>query len=256
MNKIALTSVALLSVLAGTTVTSNTAFAKKHSLKHQTLSSVVLKDGQLSGIAKKGSKITVYHGKKVLKTSSIKSSHFTFKIKGIKKNWKIKLTATKKGYAKTSKTITARVTTPVIIQPKRNREYFSPSTDTLVLKQGKIIFGDNAIEPGNFNESNFLVFIRYTNTTSEKIDLSTLLIESIDATQSIGPVTKTLSPSIVADDSDYYDAAQIVDDFEFVNPGETVTTVVTWELESDTAPIELNFSSPDNFTNLGTLTYE
>ncbi|GAA3604084.1 hypothetical protein GCM10022296_04700 [Secundilactobacillus similis DSM 23365 = JCM 2765] len=256
MNKIALTSVTLLSVLAGTTVTNNTALAKKHSLKHQTLSSVVLKDGKLSGIAKTGSKITIYHGKKILKSSSIKTSHFTFKLKGIKKNWKIKLTATKKGYAKASKTVTARVTDTVTIQPKRKKEYFSDSTDTLVLKQGKITFGETAIEPSDFNDDNFLVFIRYTNTTSEKVDLSLLLIECIDATQNVGSVTKTLSEGWVADDSAYYDAAQIVDDSEYVNPGETVTTVATWELVSDTAPIELSFSSPENYNNLGALIYE
>ncbi|GAX04594.1 hypothetical protein IWT140_02236 [Secundilactobacillus pentosiphilus] len=260
MKKIALTSVAILSIVAGTLDPANTVFAKKHSLKHQSISSVVLRNGKLSGKAKSGSKISAYHGSKKLGSATIKNSHFTFKLKGVKNNWKVKLVAAKKGYKKATKTVVAHVSTsksgnytPVSVQPKPKKEYLSG--DTLVLKQGKFNFGSSTREPDGDGGTNILVFFTYTNTTSKMIELDDLVSDNFTARQSIGKVTKDLDPSVTSDDSQYSDQAEIMDNSEYVNPGQTVSTVAAWDLDSDSAPVKISFYSPNEDTNLGTLTY-
>lgn len=253
MKKVALTSVAILSIIAGAVTPSTTAFAKKHSLKHQTLSSIVFKNGKLSGKAKAGSKISAYHGNKKMGSASIKRSSFTFKLKGVKNNWKIKLVATKKGYKKATKTVVAHVKTSKTGNYKPKSEYLSDHT--LVTKKGNITFGANTRESDGIGGTNFLVFIRYTNTTSKMVSLSELLGLTCDARQSVGPVTKDLDTGYVDEDSQYYDLAQVVDDMQYVNPGQTVSTVATWTLDSKTAPVKLSLSAPDDDTTLGTITY-
>jgi len=238
----------------------NTALAKKHALKHQSLSSVVIHNSKLIGKAKAGSKISVYYKGTKLGSASFKHSHFIFHLKGVKNHWKIKLVATKKGYKKATKSVMAHVRTPksgsytpAVKQPKPKKEYFAGHT--LVTKKGNITFNNYTRESDGDGGTNLLVFISYTNTTSKMVELDELLNLTCDARQSNGSVTKDLDTGLVDDDSQYYDQAQIVDNSEYVNPGKTVSTVATWTLDSKTAPVKISFSAPDDDITLGSLTY-
>lgn len=257
MKKVALSSIAIATIIAGTVLPSNTVSAKKRSIKHQSITSVTFNNFRLAGKAKAGSKISVYHVKQKLGSASIKKSHFTFKwskLKHVKNNWKLKLVATKKGYKKTSKTIVAHVYYPTATpQKKAKSEYFSDNT--LHLKQGIIKFGISARESDGMDGTNILVFIDYTNTTSKPVDLNDLINNSVTAQQSIGAVTKDLDIGVVDTDSQFYDQAQVIDDVEEVNPGRTVSTIATWELDDVSAPVKLTLTSPDDYDTLGTLTY-
>lgn len=262
MKKTALTSIAVLSIVAGTILPSNTALAKKHTVKHQSITRVSFKNWKLSGYAKAGSKVSVYHGRQKLGSTTIKRSHFTFKwnkLKNVKNDWKLTLTATKKGYKKTSKSVLVHVhypkstTTQSTSKQKAPSEFFSGNM--LILKQGNIAFQNSVRESDGTDGTNLLVFFEYTNTTSKPVSIESLIYNVCDAKQNLGSVTRDLELGSVDMDSKYYDIAQAVDNFDEVNPGQTINSAVTWTLASPAAPVKIILTSSDDYTELGSLNY-
>jgi len=62
---------------------------------------------KVSGTTTKGAKVTVKHNKTTLGKTTTKKAGYTVKLKkAVKKNWKLKVTATKAGYKTVTKTIT------------------------------------------------------------------------------------------------------------------------------------------------------
>ncbi|WP_143463736.1 DUF5067 domain-containing protein [Levilactobacillus enshiensis] len=268
MKHIIVKSLLITSMVVGSSIPANNVFAKKHSLKTQHLSSLTFNNYQMKGKGTKGSKISVYHGKNKLGSTTIKKSKFTFKwskLKTVKNNWKLKISATKKGYKKatvnmtvfvsSAKTKTPKATSTVtkIVQPVKKTAYLSGST--LYTEEGNITFANSVRESDGVDGTNLLVFMTYTNTTNKMQDLSSIVYYDCTPTQNLGAITKELDISSVDIDSQYYDMAQVIDGEEYVNPGQTVSTVAAWTLDNPTTPVKIDLQAPSVYKSLGSISY-